>query len=205
MNRKFCFFKRVRYTEDMKYIFALIFSCFLTMPLSAADIVVDSVTKVPSGYSLGADGWYTQSTSPDRYAVSTPSSIGNTPWAGVSSNRTGGSGPVFDDKNVFNVDGDNNSSPLSNKNLREGNVDMYTIPRAIAGMIEFLLAIAGTVAIVSLIYHAVQMQINSGITGDRSWVDKAKKGMYGSLIGFVIAILAYFIVTRVVEILYSVT
>jgi hypothetical protein len=52
---------------------------------------------------------------------------------------------------------------------------MYTIPLAIAGIIETLLAVAGTIAIVALIYHAVQMQINSGITGDSSGVDKAKK------------------------------
>lgn len=52
--------------------------------------------------------------------------------------------------------------------LREGNVDMNTIPVALAGIIEWLLAIAGTVSVVALIYHAVQMQLNSGITGDSS-------------------------------------
>lgn len=52
---------------------------------------------------------------------------------------------------------------------------MDTIPLIIRNVINFLLGIAGTVAIASLIYHAVQMQINSGITGDSSGVDKAKK------------------------------
>ena len=52
---------------------------------------------------------------------------------------------------------------------------MNTIPIVIVNIISTLLAIAGTVAIFSLIYHAVQMQINSGITGDSSGVDKAKK------------------------------
>jgi hypothetical protein len=36
-------------------------------------------------------------------------------------------------------------------------------------------------------------------------VDKAKKGMTGALIGFVVAILAWFIVIRFVEILSSVS
>jgi hypothetical protein len=41
-------------------------------------------------------------------------------------------------------------------------------------IIEFLLGIAGTLSVVALIYHALQMQIHSGITGDSSGVDKAK-------------------------------
>jgi hypothetical protein len=52
---------------------------------------------------------------------------------------------------------------------------MNTIPTVILSIIKTLLGIAGTVAIFSLIYHAVQMQLNSGITGDSSGVDKAKK------------------------------
>jgi uncharacterized membrane protein len=51
----------------------------------------------------------------------------------------------------------------------------------------------------------VQMQLNSGIMGDTSWVDKAKKWMIGSLIGFVVAVLAWFIVTRFVEILSNIS
>ena len=54
---------------------------------------------------------------------------------------------------------------------------MDDIPKIIAGVIEILLAIAGTVSIVALIYHAVKMQLASGITGDSSGVDKAKAGM----------------------------
>ena len=82
---------------------------------------------------------------------------------------------------------------------------MNTIPQVIVSVIQTLLAIAGTVAIFSLIYHAVQMQINSGITGDSSGVDKAKKGMTGALIGFVIAIAAWFLVTRAVDLLSAVS
>lgn len=94
---------------------------------------------------------------------------------------------------------------VSKENLRAGNVDMNTIPQVIVSIIQTLLGIAGTVAIFSLIYHAVQMQINSGITGDSSGVDKAKKGMTGALIGFVIAIAAWFLVTRAVDLLSAVS
>lgn len=91
-----------------------------------------------------------------------------------------------------------------NQNLRDGRVDMDTIPNVIVSIINTLLAIAGTVAIFGLIYNAVQMQLKSGITGDSSGVDAAKKGMIASLIGFVIAILAWFLVTRAVDIMSSI-
>jgi len=88
-----------------------------------------------------------------------------------------------------------------NTDLREGNVDMNTIPQAIVGVIEWLLAVAGTLSVCALIYHAVQMQLNSGITWDSSGVDKAKKWMIGALIGFTIALLSWFLVTRLADIL----
>jgi hypothetical protein len=99
----------------------------------------------------------------------------------------------------------NNILWVSSGMLRNGEVDMDTIPLVIVKIIETLLAIAGTVAIFSLIYHSVQMQINSGITGDSSGVDKAKKWMIGALIGFVIAISAWFLVTQAVSLLGAVT
>ena len=40
---------------------------------------------------------------------------------------------------------------------------MKDIPQMLAGLIEILLGLAGTVSIVALIYHAVQMQLASGI------------------------------------------
>jgi Type IV secretion system pilin len=94
---------------------------------------------------------------------------------------------------------------LDNEDLRKGNVSLDTIPRVIVYVIEFLIGIAGTVAIIGLIYNAVQMQLHSGIMGDTSGVDKAKKWMIGSLIGFVVAVLAWFIVTRFVEILSTIS
>lgn len=88
-----------------------------------------------------------------------------------------------------------------NSDLREGNVDMNTVADVIIAMVEVLIGIAGTVAVFSLIYHGLQMQINSGITGDSSGVDKAKKWMIDAWIGFVIAISAWFLVTRAVDLL----
>jgi hypothetical protein len=111
-------------------------------------------------------------------------------WSNSSSSSSSYNGT--DGENILGID---------NQSLRAGNVDMSTIPTIIVNVINVLLGIAGTVAIFSLIYHAVQMQINSGITGDSSWVDKAKKWMIGALIGFVIAILAWFLVTRAVDLL----
>ena len=64
---------------------------------------------------------------------------------------------------------------VENEDLRAGNVSMDTIPQVIVSVIEFLIGIAGTIAIVGLIYNAVQMQLHSGIMGDTSGVDKAKK------------------------------
>lgn len=89
--------------------------------------------------------------------------------------------------------------------LRKWDVNMQTIVEVILNVIGFLLGIAGTVAIFSLIYHAVKMQLSSGITGDSSWVESAKKWMIGAVIGFVIAISAWFLVTRIVQLLVEVS
>ncbi len=94
---------------------------------------------------------------------------------------------------------------ISTSSLRTWDLTIQSIPDAIVSVISTLLTVAGTVAIFSLIYHAVQMQINSGITGDSSGVDKAKKWMIGALIWFVIAISAWFLVTQAVSLLGSVT
>jgi Type IV secretion system pilin len=82
---------------------------------------------------------------------------------------------------------------------------MEDIPRIIVSIIQFLIGIAGTMSIVALIYNSVQMQLHSGITGDSTGVENAKKWMYGALLGFVLAILAWFLVTRFVEILTTVS
>lgn len=117
--------------------------------------------------------------------------------------------PVVVNSSASNPTSVNSSSTnilwVDDQDLKDGNVDMNTIPLVIVSVISTLLAVAGTVAVFSLIYHAVQMQINSGITWDSSGVDKAKKWMIGALIGFVIAIAAWFLVTRAVELLTNIT
>lgn len=85
--------------------------------------------------------------------------------------------------------------------IRNGNFTMDDIPKIITWVIETLLAIAGTISIVALIYHAVKMQLASGITGDSSWVDKAKAGMKWALLGFALALSAWFLITKFVELL----
>jgi hypothetical protein len=94
---------------------------------------------------------------------------------------------------------------LDEKKLRTGDVTMDDIPKVIVYMITFLLGVAGTISILALIYHAVKMQLASGITGDSSWVDKAKSWMKWAMIGFVVSLLAWFIVTRFVDILSSIS
>jgi Type IV secretion system pilin len=99
----------------------------------------------------------------------------------------------------------NQGNEITDQDLRTGNVSMDTIPKIIISVINVLLGVAGTVAVVALIYYAVQMQINSGITGDSSKLSDATKWMRWALIWFVVAILAWFIVIRFVEILSSVS
>ena len=89
--------------------------------------------------------------------------------------------------------------------IRSGDFTMDDIPKIITWIIEILLGLAGTISIVALIYHALQMQLASGITGDSSWVDKAKAGMKWALLGFALSLSAWFLITKFVELLTSVT
>jgi hypothetical protein len=57
---------------------------------------------------------------------------------------------------------------IDNDRLRSGDITMNDIPVMIASIIETLLALAGAICVVALIYHAVRMQLASGITGDSS-------------------------------------
>ncbi len=168
----------------MKYIF-LIFStvCLVYTMTNMLHAVDYPNTPPPVGSVPNIDGWSYLGN--DRYRLSTQGS--NAQNVGTSS---------VEWENILWV---------SNTSLREGNVDINTIPTIIRSIINVLLGVAGTVAIFSLIYHAVQMQLNSGITGDSSGVDKAKKWMIGALIWFVIAIAAWFLVTRAVDLLSAVS
>ncbi len=90
---------------------------------------------------------------------------------------------------------------ISNTDMRTGNISIDTIPNMIAYLIEVIIGLAGTISIVLLIYYAIQMQINSGITGDSSNANNAKKGMIAAGVGFLISITAWFSVSWVLNIL----
>jgi hypothetical protein len=89
----------------------------------------------------------------------------------------------------------------STTDLRTGNITLADIPFMIASAIEFVLGIVWSVCVVALIYHAVRMQFASGITGDSSWVDKAKKWMKWAILGFILAMSGWFIMTKLVAVL----
>ena len=83
-------------------------------------------------------------------------------------------------ENIFAVD---NILGVPDQDLMAWNVNQDTLPYVVVTLIEILLEFAGTIAIFSLIYHAVKMQLSSGIT----------------------AILWWFIVTRAVDLLSSIS
>ena len=94
---------------------------------------------------------------------------------------------------------------ITKDDLRTGNLSMDSIPMLIASSIEYLLAIAGTISVVALIYHAVRMQLASGITWDSSWVTQAQKWMKWAALGFILAMSSWFLMTKLVALLASTT
>jgi hypothetical protein len=72
--------------------------------------------------------------------------------------------PVYADENAGIYD----DGVRTRDQIRNGDFTMNDIPQILAGAVEMLLGIAGTISIVALIYHAVNMQLSSGITGDSS-------------------------------------
>lgn len=90
---------------------------------------------------------------------------------------------------------------INDGDLRAGNVNIDSIPSVIATVTEAIIAVAGTISIFMLIFYSVQMQLNSGITGDSTGVEKSKKGMIASGVGFVISISAWFVVARIIDLL----
>lgn len=90
---------------------------------------------------------------------------------------------------------------MSNSDLRSGDLNIHDVPIVLATVINTIIALAGTISIVMLIYFAVQMQVNSGISGDASGVDRAKKGMIAAGIGFIISVSAWFVVGNAIKLL----
>lgn len=89
--------------------------------------------------------------------------------------------------------------------LRTGNVSIDTIPVVIANVTNTIIVLSGTISAFMLIYFAFRMQLASGITGDSSGVESARKGMIASGVGFIISISAWFIMGRVIDILTTVS
>lgn len=94
---------------------------------------------------------------------------------------------------------------IDDDKLKAGNVDIDTIPQVLANVINLIIGFAGTISVFMLIFFAVKMQLNSGITGDSSGVDRARKWMIASGIGFVLSVSAWFIMDRVIDILQIAT
>jgi hypothetical protein len=90
---------------------------------------------------------------------------------------------------------------MSQSDLRSGNITMNDIPMIIASIIEYLLAVVGSICVVALIYHAVKMQLASGITWDSSGVDAAKKWMRWAILWFILAMSAWYLMTKLVALL----
>lgn len=101
----------------------------------------------------------------------------------------------------MNATSDENILWIDNTALREWNVNIDSIPLMIATIANKLIFFSGTVAIFMMIFFAFRMQINSGITGDSSGVDRSRKWMIASAIGFVIAVSAWFVMARVIDVL----
>ncbi|MDP2103754.1 MAG: hypothetical protein Q8K26_02435 [Candidatus Gracilibacteria bacterium] len=99
---------------------------------------------------------------------------------------------VFADTNAGILGGGN----MTAKKLREGNVSFSDIPGIIKGATDIILGFAGTVAVIAVIYGAFQMSL-MGLTSE----DK-KKGadtIQHGVIGFVIAVSAWFIINLVIN------
>jgi hypothetical protein len=188
---KFGLSEREWYTRLMKR-FVIIFLLLCSIPtwISAANITVPSVDKVPA--------WATPTSNPnvfqlnaDTYTVkaaSTGSPSWSAWWQFVEVETTGKVDNILDD-----------GSWNFQEKVRAGNFTFDDFPKIIVNMIEFLLGIAGTISVVMIVYGALQMQLNSGILGKSD--DKWRKIIIWWIVGFVIAISSWFIMTKFIEIL----
>ena len=89
---------------------------------------------------------------------------------------------------------------VSEKDLKEWNIHIENIPNMIRGVIDFLLWVAGTVAIIFIIVWAYQILFWS-LSWDKS---KWKNTIVAALIWFALACLAWFIIRFVIDNLVNV-
>ncbi len=179
----------------MKYLYIIISFLFFCISqfTYATTYTVTSKSEVPQGWS-----WNT---------TETIYSIGSDTYALVPRNWLGGGGGGGDwlPSNATSAGGwaenliDNGEGEWFFKKLREWNVWLDDIPKIIVNLIEFLLGIAGAISVVVIIYGALQMQLNSGIMGKSD--DKWRKIIMGGIVGFILSISSWFIITKFVEII----
>ncbi|NVP17178.1 hypothetical protein HUU51_00450 [Candidatus Gracilibacteria bacterium] len=86
-------------------------------------------------------------------------------------------------------------SGVSSGDLRNGDIHIDDIPNIIRGMIDFAMGIAGTIAIIFIIFGAYQILFGS-IEQDKS---KGKNTIIMAIIGFAIASLSWFIIKVIID------
>ncbi|MDD3793368.1 MAG: pilin [Candidatus Gracilibacteria bacterium] len=84
---------------------------------------------------------------------------------------------------------------LTTKQLREGDIHVNDILNIIRGAIDFAMGIAGTIAVIFIIFGAYQILFGS-IEQDRS---KGKNTIIMAITGFVLASLSWFIIKLIID------
>lgn len=79
---------------------------------------------------------------------------------------------------------------ISKENLRSGNITTDDIPRVIVSLINIVLALAGTISLIMIIYGAFQMVMGSYEQN----VKQGKQTITYALVGLVISASSWFII-----------
>lgn len=85
---------------------------------------------------------------------------------------------------------------MTNSDLRNGNIGFDDIPKIISYATTFILGFAATVAVIMIIYGAFQMAL-FGLTSQEK--KKGAETIEHGIIGFVIAVSAWFIINMVMS------
>ncbi|MDD2871850.1 MAG: hypothetical protein PHS49_07720 [Candidatus Gracilibacteria bacterium] len=103
-------------------------------------------------------------------------------------------GYIFTTKYSF-ADGGILGDTLTEKELRTGDIHTDDIPNILRGAIDFMLGIAGTIAIIFIIIGAYQLLLGS-FESDKT---KGKNTIIMAIGGFMIASLAWFIINFIID------
>ncbi len=178
----------------MKYLrlFLAIVLLGFSQIVSANTYPITDKSQVPAGGSWnGTQTIYT--TASDTYILSV--------WNGGGGWGAGASLPTNATSNGWGAQYliDNGEGIWFFDKLKAWDVGLDDIPKIIVNLVEFLLGIAGAISVVVIIYWALQMQLNSGIMGKSD--DKWRKIIMGGIVGFILSISSWFIITKFVEII----